>query len=270
MSDLLGIAVSNLAWRQEDFPQALCLSKELGLDAIEIAPYHVFGRWDVGSEELLNIRRQIEDAGLTCAALQGLLFNVVGAELFTGERSRELLAAQLRRIAWMAELLGARACVFGAPRQRDPGLLSPESAWSQAVEFLRSIGPIFADHGSVLAFEANARTYGCRFVTTTADALNLVRDVNNSGVALQIDTGTMLLEGEDPEILLHAAPYAVHAHVSEPNLDPIGSGDVNHGIIGNALRMSSYSGFVSIEMRRTDDWEAALRRAAGILRSDYA
>lgn len=243
--------------------------KKLGLGAVEIAPYNVFGSWDVEDHRVIALRSLIEDAGLACSALQGILFEVPGAHLFESSDSRGVLADHLGKVARIAALLGASASVFGAPRQRDPGDLPPEQAQEIAVNFLTSIAPGFADLGTALAFEANAVAYGCRFITTTREAIELVTAVGRPGIALQIDMGTIFLEHEDPEVLLDAAPLAAHAHVSEPGLQPLGSKGLDHAPLAQALKASGYSGYLSIEMRSVADWESALSAAVRLLQEEY-
>lgn len=266
---LAGLAASNIAWPHQEFERALTLLPDLGLTGLEIAPYNVFGRWDVDDDEVRSLRSRIERAGLTCPALQGILFNAPGAALFESAESRDLMAKHLANVARMAELLGASACVFGAPRQRDPGELEATEAWQIAIDFLRRVGPLFAERGVALAFEANATLYGCRFVTTTREAVDLVRAVDMPGIGLQIDTGTIFLQDEDPLVLCEAAPFAVHAHVSEPGLQPIGSAGVNHAPLAAALKQSGYSKHLSIEMRAVDNWQEAVAAAARLLRKEY-
>ncbi|MDP8912942.1 MAG: sugar phosphate isomerase/epimerase [Pseudomonadota bacterium] len=266
---LAGLAASNIAWPHRDFERALELLPELGLTGMEIAPYNVFGTWDVADEDIRALRSRIEAAGLVCPALQGILFGVPGAALFESDEARRALAQHLEKVARMASLLGASACVLGAPRQRDPGNLQSADAQAIAIDFLRSVAAAFGDRGTSLAFEANARLYACRFVTTTREAVDLVRAVDRPGIALQIDMGTIFLEGEDPLVLHDAAPLAAHAHVSEPNLQPLGSEGLDHRPLASALKTSGYAGFLSIEMRSGEGWEAALRHAARLLQEEY-
>jgi sugar phosphate isomerase/epimerase len=266
---IAAFGVSNIAWPHESLDGALELSRELGVSSIEIAPFNVFGRWTDVADDAARLRDAIERRGLVCDALQGIVYNVPGVELFASDDSRARLAAHLRGVARLAGALGAKACVYGAPKQRDPGDLAPEAAREVAVEFFRGVGPAFAAEGAALAFEANAREYGCRFVTTTAEAIDLVTAIDAPGVGLQIDTGTIFLEREDPDVLLAAAPLAVHAHVSEPALKPTGESGVDHRPIAAALRKSGYGRSLSIEMRAVDDWRGALRRAAELVRTTY-
>lgn len=262
------LAVSNLAWPAAALDEALGLLARLGCGAVEIAPFAVFGRWEGIADEARRVRERIEGHGLECVALQGILFGAEDVSLFGTGEQRGRLEAHLDHVAALAGLLGARACVFGAPKQRDPGGLSAEEAWEMALGGLRRIGPAFDAVGSALAFEANSSRYGCRFVTTTAEAIRLVQEASCPGVGLQIDTGTIFLEHEDPAVLLDAASLAVHAHVSEPGLQALGG--VSHAAMATALRESQYGGVVSIEMKdEGGDWAGAVERAVGFVREVY-
>lgn len=261
------LAVSNIAWPAVDLPEALDLLRAHGCTAVEIAPFNVFGRWNGIAEDAKRLRAAIEDRELVCSALQGILYNVPGVALFGDAAARDRLQRHLDQVAALAGILGAKACVFGAPKQRDPGDLPPDHAWTMAVAALRRAGPAFAAAGSALAFEANAAVYACRFVTTTAEAIRLVASIDTPGIGLQIDTGTLFLEHEPPAILTQAASLALHAHVSEPNLQPPGQQD--HAPIAAALHASGYTGSLSIEMRCVDDWRTAIPAAIAFAQATY-
>jgi sugar phosphate isomerase/epimerase len=261
--------ISNIAWPPEALDQGLDLASALGFSFVEIAPFNVFGRWDKIYDEACRLRDLIECKGLVCNALQGIVYNVSGVELFVSDASRERLTQHLEKVAKISAILGAKTCVYGAPKQRDPGHLTFEEARAIAIRFFRSVGTLFAEQGATLAFEANARSYGCRFVTTTEEAAKLVRAIGTTGIGLQIDTGTIFVEHENPDVFLLAAPLASHAHVSEANLEPTGTTGVDHGSVGAALKNSGYAGSLSIEMRAVKDWRAAMRRATEIVRMNY-
>lgn len=269
MSAALELSVSNIAFPVGELDAAIAAVRELGIDAMEVAPYNVFGRWDVSPADIAVFRQTLADRGLRCTAMQGIVYNAGPAHLFASSETRETLHQHLVSVARMAGALGARACVFGAPKLRDPGKLSSAEAAQIAADFFRRIGPVFAAEGSALTFEPNAGHYGCRFITTTAEAMDLLDDIDTPGIALQIDTGTFILEQEDPKLLLRAAHYAAHAHVSEPDLAPLGTSGVDHRPLAGALRESGYCGSLSIEMRAVSDWPAALRRAVALVRETY-
>jgi sugar phosphate isomerase/epimerase len=263
------LSVSNIAFPGTELESALVLLKRLDISAIEIAPYNVFGRWDIPASDLQALRKTLADAGLRCPAMQGIVYNAQGAHLFASDEAREALYRHLAMIAKMAGALSARACVFGAPKLRDPGNLPQQEARAIAVGFFRRVAPVFAAEGATLTLEPNARHYACRFISTTAEAIDLLDEIDTPGIGLQIDTGTLFLEHEDPQILLRAARYAAHAHVSEPDLAPLGSSGVDHGPVAAALRASGYRGSLSIEMRAATPWQAAIEKAVALVRETY-
>lgn len=264
------LAVSNIAWPREAQSRALDVLCELGVQGVEIAPLNVFAAWhDRIEAEALVLRVDLAARGLAVPALQGWLYGVEGAALFRGREATERFVAHCARVARLAGALGAGACVYGAPRSRNPGDMAPEAAHAEAVATLRRVAPLFADQGSALAFEPNARRYDCRFITTTPQAVDLVRAVDAPGIGLQIDTGTVFLEDADAAVLGDAAPVAVHMHVSEPGLDPLGTTGLDHRPVADALSRSSYAGWISIEMRATPAWEDALRNAVALVRDIY-
>jgi sugar phosphate isomerase/epimerase len=263
------LSVSNIAFPGAELAAAIALLRRLNISAIEVAPYNVWGRWDIAAADLKAFRKTLADAGLHCPAMQGIVYNAGPAHLFASSEAREALYRHLVMIAKMAGTLGAKACVFGAPKLRDPGDLPSPEARALAVDFFRRIGPVFSAEGATLAFEPNARQYACRFITTTTEAIDLVEEINTEGVGLQIDTGTVFLEDENPQVLIRAARHTAHAHVSEPDLAPLGTAGVDHRPVAAALRASGYRGSLSIEMRAATDWQAAIAQAVALVRETY-
>lgn len=183
--------------------------------------------------------------------------------------SRSGSSLHLDRVAGLAGILGARACVFGAPAQRDPGEIGADEAWHRALGGMRRIAPAFAAVDSAIAFEAVPARYGCRFVTSTAEAVRFVSEAAAPGIGLLIDTGMMFVGQEDPAVLLDAAPLAVHMHISEPDMAPLGQGDFDHMAIAAALLKGGYEGPISIEMQPVPAWDAAITHAVAMVRDVY-
>lgn len=270
MKRLDRICVSNIAWPAEADREAVRLAADIGFAGIEIAPAKTFGGWrelDLGAAA--TYRRELASLGLVVPALQGILFGRPECTLFGSADERSNLRQHLDQVAKLAGILGARTCVLGAPKQRDPGALPATDAEDIAVEFLRSVGPMFEREGSALAFEANAAIYGCRFVRHTMEAIALVQKVDHPGIRLQIDTGTILIDGDDPAILAAAVPVAAHYHASEPHMKPVGSLAGNHRALGEELRKAGYGGWKSVEMATVENWRGAIREAAYLMADAY-
>ena len=273
MTQRTRIAVTNLAWPKAETEAALALLSRLGVGGVELAPAQAGLSWnDRLLEDAARLRDRLDAAGLRVAALQGWLFGLTEpATLFGPPAARNLLARHMRHVAHLAGVLGAGACVYGAPRSRDPGDLSDDAATAEATAFLRDVAAEFAAASTVLAFEANAPVYGCRFVTSTEQALRLVRAVDRAGVGVQIDTGTVFLNGETLALAAADLPLVAHVHVSEPNLMPIGTAGVDHAPVAAALRAAGWAGWISIEMKAAEgaDWQADIARAVDLVEATY-
>jgi sugar phosphate isomerase/epimerase len=179
--------------------------------------------------------------------MQALLFGRPDLELFG--RTRSQLAEYLYRVIELGAGLGARALVFGSPKSRLRGSLSLADAMASATEFFRDIGDVAAQHGVVIAIEANPPEYGCDFVTRTSEALALARAVASAGIGINGDLGGMTMSGDDPTATLESArDRLVHFHASEPNLVELGA-SANHAAAAAGLAAAKYTGWIAIEMR---------------------
>lgn len=267
---IAGLAISNIAWPAEDDAEALDLVGATGFTGIEVAPAKTFGPW-----ETMDLRRVREVAielaarGLPIVAMQGILFGNSAARLFGSAEERAELARHLGLVARIAGACGGLPCVFGAPAARDPGDLLTADAMAQAADFMAGIGSQFAMHDGNLAIEAVPVAHGGRFVTHTAEAIALVRAAGTSGIGLQIDSATMMVNREAASLLTEAVPLAVHCHASAPELAPLAPHAPAHARLAAALRAAGYRGWVSVEMRTVPDWRAAIREAGASMRAAW-
>jgi D-psicose/D-tagatose/L-ribulose 3-epimerase len=263
------IAISNIAWPKDSEDEAVVHAANLGFTGIELVPSRMFVSWPPCDLDLSAVRNNLSYHGLTIVALQSILFGVDGVELFVSTETRTRLAQHLRKVARVAGALGAKACVYGAPRMRDPGSIPSATAFAIAVDFLSAIAPVFESEGSCLCFEANDSSYGCRFVTRTREAIDLVRQIDRPGVRVQIDTGTVFLGREPASIVRDAVGIAGHVHASEPQLSPLGSKGSDHAAVAAALGAAGYGGWISVEMRETPSWRENMERAARLMGNVY-
>lgn len=259
------IAISNIAWAPGREEQAAQLLQRHRVQGLEVAPTAV---WKDPTEappaDLDAYRDRWLQRGVRIVATQALLFGHPELALFGDNPTRRRTAEYLVAMARVAARLGATAMVFGSPKNRSRGALPAAAAMEVAVHFFRSVADAVADLGTCLCIEGNAPAYGCDFLTTTAEAAELVHQVDHPGVRLQLDTSTMALNGEDYAATIAAgASIAGHAHASEPHLAPLGAGGTDHAAAAAALRAAGYRGWVSIEMRaEADDTELAAVAAA--------
>lgn len=256
------LAVSNIAWNAPLEAAVADHLRSLGVTGVEIAPSKVHPQpLEATDADLARYRDFWESRGISIVAMQALLFGRNDLHLFRDEASRRSMRDYLAGICRFAGKVGAKALVFGSPKNRLKGELSPAAAREIAVPFFREIGQIAEREGTWLCIEHNPPEYGADFVTTSAEALDLVTAVNQPGFGLHLDTGGLTLAYESTETLSRAGSWWRHFHISEPNLAPIGDPaasdaveiDARHARYGAALKQSGYTGWISLEMKTLPD-----------------
>lgn len=265
------LSVSHIAWPPEQEAAALAFLRELGIAEVEVAPVRAFGNALEANESAVRDKAAwYREQGFRIGSFQALLFGTDGLELFApgapSERLKEVLIATGRVAGWA----GAEPMVFGSPRNRLRGDLSPAEALRRAAAFFREVGDACAEAGSCLVIEANPEAYGADFCTRLEDALALVEAVDSPGFGLHVDAGGMALSGEAFEPVLRAAARHVrHVHASQPNLISFAEPDPVHARIAAILGENGYGGTVAIEMRAQPEGLAAVANAIESVRAIY-
>lgn len=268
------LAVSNIAWPQElDAEVAALLSRD-GVTGLEVAPTKVHPRpLEATPDELRQYREFWESRGIEIVAMQALLFGAPPFRVFGSDADRRELLDYLTGIFRMAHGLGATALVFGSPKNRRRGDLSLDQARDIAIPFFREAGRRAADAGVWLCLEHNPAAYGCDFVTTSAEARDLVLAVETPGFGLHLDSGGLIVENEPCDVLRDPAVgnWWRHFHISDPNLEPVGREVGRHPEFGQAIRHSNYGGWVSLEMKTLSAGNEVvlLREAIKFARAHY-
>jgi D-psicose/D-tagatose/L-ribulose 3-epimerase len=267
------LAVSNIAWDADADDAAAALLVREGARGVELAPT----KWraapfDAPAADVAELRARWEDRGLPIVSLQSLLFGRPDLQLLAGDAERLALLDHLRKVADFAAAVGARALVFGSPKNRVRGERPLEESMHIARDAFRTLAPHARDRGVVFCIEANPPPYGCDFITQTSEAVELCQLADDSSIRVNADLGGMILAGEDPAgAIANAAPYVAHVHASEPHLAQL-STIAAHERAASALAQGGYSGWISIEMRAPapDEQLGALERAIRFARRAYS
>lgn len=242
------LAVSNLAWTDEEEPEVARQLAAAGVKYIELAPTKQWPDLSVApAAEVRHTRRFWEDQGFEIVALQAILFGQPDLVVFSDSATRAKTLDYLAHTFQLAHDLGAKVLVFGSPKNRLRGELSPETALDSATEFFAEAGRRAADHGVILCIEPNAPQYSCDFVTTAAEGAELVSRVNSPGFGLHLDAGCMTMASDDPANVTKFPPR--HFHISAPFLGPVESDAADYQAFAGALRAIPYGHYVSIEMK---------------------
>jgi D-psicose/D-tagatose/L-ribulose 3-epimerase len=251
------LAVSNIAWPITQDEQVADLLLHFGITGVEIAPTKIWPNpLEATDSQILDYRRFWESRGLSIVAAQALLFGRPELTLFESAEVRKQTLDYLKGIIRVCALAGAKALVFGSPKNRKRGTRTEEDVWPEAVEFFAELGEAAQHAGTTLVLEANPADYGADFITRGSEALQLVQAVNHPGFLLHLDTACMHLAGDDPSSLIPSCVTVLkHFHASEPHLAPLGQGGIDHSATRTLLEKANYQGWVSLEMRQPEPFE---------------
>lgn len=234
------VALSQLAWNKSAEAETTSALAAAGLRAIEGLPNRL--------EKSVDLWRT---AQLKPVALQALFFGQPEWNLF--DQTQAAMLAHLDKIFSRGAQHDITNYVFGSPRQRlIPAGMNDVEANQNALNFFFKVGEIAQKNQVFLCLETVPTHYEANFLTTTAQTISFLKELNHPHVRLNLDTGAMLINGESPaSIVTAAAGYIQHVHLSEPDLKPVKFDAAFHTELAQALKHSKYHGVCSIEMKPT-------------------
>lgn len=249
------LAVSSIAWTNEEEAEIAELLKELGVKYVEVAPTKLWGEpVEASGDEVQKYVEWWKKYDIEIVAFQSMLFAHPDYKIFESEENREITKTYLQDFTGLAGKMGAQRMVFGSPKNRQKGELSGDEAQSIAIKFFREIAETAQQNNTVFCVEPNAPQYNCDFVTTAQEGIELVKMVDHPGFGLHLDIACMTLAGDDVTKSIKAgAHYIKHFHISAPMLEQVEDrDDVDYRGSAQALKDIGYEGCISIEMRPGD------------------
>jgi D-psicose/D-tagatose/L-ribulose 3-epimerase len=268
------LAISNIAWAASEELAIAKTLQELGVHCVEIAPTKVWPDPLVVTDEQIQEYKDFwAKYDIEIVAFQSMLFGKPELTIFDDAVTRGKTKAYLEKFIELAGRVGAEVLVLGSPKNRLIKSIGQEEAFTIAREFFGSLGTSATQQRTNFCIEPNGEAYGCNFITTAAQGLELVTSVDNPGFELHLDTGCMTMSGDDIRAsIVNAKDWLRHFHISTPFLEPIEEKVVNHQAAADALREVNYEHIVSIEMRAGDEGQNVeqVRSAVAIAKKYYA
>lgn len=274
---MMELAISNIAWSNEEDAAVAGKLRDLGVHHVEIAPTKV---WE---NPMIITAKQAQDYvdwwgeyGIKISAFQSMLFARPDLKIFESENNRHETAEYMKKFIGLAGVMSVKKMVFGSPKNRQRGDIDIEQANHIAVKFFNDLGDMAMNNNVVLCIEPNAPQYNCDYVTNAVEGIDLIKLINNHGVKLHLDTACMSLAGDDiAKSILDSKDILEHFHVSAPMLGQVGADDgVDHILVAKSLKGIMYDKLISIEMRpgdtgtNVDRVEKAVKFVRGVYLTD--
>lgn len=224
----------------EHFP-ILAKLKQAGYDGVEVPLF------EGDAAHFKSVKKELDNQGLKCTTV-----TVVGPDASPISPDPAIRKAAVARINWAIEMtatLGGdvMAGPFHSPLAVFSGEPPTEDEKKRAADVLRQVAETAAKMKVMLAIEYLNR-FECYFLTTAADARDLVKRVNHPSFRTMYDTFHANIEEKDvSKAIASLADVMVHVHISENDRGTPGSGHVPWDETFKALRKANYDGWLTIE-----------------------
>jgi sugar phosphate isomerase/epimerase len=235
--------------------------KENGFDYVELPLAQMVG---LNDKEFFSLKEKVGSSGLKCEACNN--FFPASIRLTGNDVDYVKTETYLDEALGRADQLGVRVIVLGSPKSKNvPEGYPMDKAWSQLVELLRNIDPLVRTRGITVVIEPLNKGES-NIINTAAEGLKLVRAIDRENIKLLIDYYHLVMEKEDPEIMLDAGSYIKHIHFANPTGRVYPAEKVDGYIrFMDLLKRIGYEGRISIEAY-TKDFCHDAKRSVEILR----
>ena len=185
--------------------------KENGFDYVELPLAQMV---DLNDKEFLSLKEKVDSSGLKCEACNNFFpasIRLTGNDVDYGKTE-----AYLDKALGRAAQLGVKVIVLGSPKSRNvPEGYPMDKAWSQLVELLKTMDPLVRTRGITVVIEPLNKGES-NIINTAAEGLQLAKAADRENIKLLIDYYHLVMERENPEIILDAGSYIKHIHFANP------------------------------------------------------
>jgi len=185
--------------------------QENGFDYVELPLAQMV---DLNDKEFLSLKEKVGSSGLKCEACNNFFpasIRLTGNDVDYGKTE-----AYLDKALERAAQLGVKVIVLGSPKSKNvPEGYPMDKAWSQLVELLKTMDPLVRTRGITVVIEPLNKGES-NIINTAAEGLQLAKAADRENIKLLIDYYHLVMERENPEIILDAGSYIKHIHFANP------------------------------------------------------
>jgi D-psicose/D-tagatose/L-ribulose 3-epimerase len=244
-------AICNEIYEKWPLRDACRSMRRIGYTGIEISPFTLAERpADITPPQRREYRDIIQSEGLRFVGLHWLMVSPKGLHVTTPDR--DLRERSWRHIIDLIDLCGDLGengvMVFGSPKQRcTMDGLTPEQASRNFTGGLAGVAPHAEQRGVTVLVEALPLNQ-CDVITTLAEAVAIVKQVNSPAVRTMFDTHNAVDESSPHAALVDRYFDLIrHVHINEMDGRHPGTGSYDFKPILDVLRRRDYEHWVSLE-----------------------
>jgi len=244
-------AICNEIYEKWPLRDACRSMRRIGYTGIEISPFTLAERpAAITPAQRREYHDIIQSEGLRFVGLHWLMVSPKGLHVTTPDR--DLRERSWHHIVDLIDLCGDLGengvMVFGSPKQRcTQDGLTPAEAARNFTDGLAGVAPHAKQRGVTVLVEALPLNQ-CDVITTLAEAVAIVKQVNSPAVRTMFDTHNAVDESEPHAALVDRYFDLIrHVHINEMDGRHPGTGSYDFKPVLNVLRGREYEHWVSLE-----------------------
>lgn len=254
-------AICNEIFEGWDMERAMAFIKEVGYDAIEIAPFtQAHDVTEISAARRKEIKEIAHRTGLQISGIHWVLVKTDGMHLTHPDASiRKKTSEYFKELVRFCDDIGGEYIINGSPKQRDVlDGVTKQQAWDWAISSFEPAVKLAEESDITICFEPLAPSE-TNFINTASEAVKFANEFQSKAMNVILDVKAMSSESIPvPDVIRQTGSDFAYFHANDANLKGPGFGEVDFGPIAEALKDVSYDGFVSVEVFKFEEGAEAI------------
>lgn len=263
------LSVSNIAWDPARMDEFLGLLQSQGCQGLEFSASMLWQEpVEADVSKISDFKKKVWSFGLEFSSMHSLTYTRPDLTFFDSDGKRKDLVEYIISLGRIANLLEIPVMVFGSAKSRQIGSGDRDECLKVMADTFYRIAEGLKPLGVILLIEPLSKIESdC--INNTEEAVSIVKSVSHSNFSLHVDLRSSFAEKEDySKVWSKYSKIIRHCHVANPGLNPPGPDCPEHYKAAEAIRISGYGGYISLETRKVSS-PGILRDAIKFVKEVY-
>lgn len=243
------LSLTQISYRLYEQEKIFAFMQKHDIFLLETTPNILFRDASKSFDLNMEMIEMVQKYNLSIVSMQSLFYKMPELNIF-GERSIRIKTLNyLKRLIKSSSEIGINIFVFGSPKNRFIRNMKYRTANKLAKSVFDDLATFANSYKSVICLEPLPFTFGCNFINNLEEVTAFVKEVNNVGLKVNLDTGSVLTNKDNVDnYYKDLTTYVGHIHISAPNLRPINLNNQFYRNFAVFLKKINYQKDISFEM----------------------
>ena len=250
---MIDIAISNIAWNNNNFEEALSILKQEKIKKIELSLNKIFKEPILEPENsFIDLKNLLQKYDLEVVATHSLFYTKKKYNLFD-RKGYKILNNYLLGIEKIMKIFNSNKIIFGSGSCRNIFDAKNDNV-KVFINFIQDFFEKSENKNSQILIEPLSKVE-TNFINNCNEAMSIIKAINTDRLNLHIDLKSSMNEKEDFDFIFkNYFNYIKHIHISDNNLEAPSEKSGYHESFSDILKKYNYKGCVSIEMKEINPW----------------